>query len=374
MKEDILLVRKSNVNTFSFILNTDGLIPAEDAVGWYLWDGIDVSQQIRLGQVISYDANGDFSIGEMTVTPNGGTTYRITLTVDPTFLEDATYPVTVDPTFTVSDNENGTSVTLGNHSDKLAFRQWSMIQNNAEVDQLYYSDVKVEYDHGYEIRYANALERIQGQLYKTQNYYLGQFGIYFDFETITKINSVADDSIEFVNGSYECSGCISETHTAVGNHHCDYDPYNENIRNHAQNGEDVILAFTGHELCDCSDLTDTDDYGGVYGVHFSNGDNANVCIVGNRDGEKQELKTLIHEFGHIFDAPDHYYSEEEIDIGEEKYSTTTIRVAYEDETFSESCIYGENKDDNIVVNQLLICSGCKTVMQNYIDSINNQGE
>ncbi|MBE6672344.1 MAG: DNRLRE domain-containing protein [Ruminococcaceae bacterium] len=107
MKEDILLVREGNVNAFSFILNTDGLIPAEDAGGWYLWDGIDVSQQIRLGQVISYDANGDFSIGEMTVTPNGGTTYRITLAVDPTFLEDATYPVTVDPTFTVSDNENG---------------------------------------------------------------------------------------------------------------------------------------------------------------------------------------------------------------------------------------------------------------------------
>ncbi|MBE6672808.1 MAG: hypothetical protein E7599_04745 [Ruminococcaceae bacterium] len=58
MKEDILLVREGNVNTFSFILNTDGLIPAEDAGGWYLWDGIDVSQQIRLGQVISYDANG----------------------------------------------------------------------------------------------------------------------------------------------------------------------------------------------------------------------------------------------------------------------------------------------------------------------------
>ena len=133
MKEDILLVRKSNVNTFSFILNIDGLIPAEDAGGWYLWDGIDVSQQILLGQVISYDANGDFSIGEMTVTPNGGTTYRITLTVDPAFLEDATYPVTVDPTFTVSDNENGASVTLGNHSDKFAFRQWSMIQNHARI-------------------------------------------------------------------------------------------------------------------------------------------------------------------------------------------------------------------------------------------------
>jgi len=107
MKEDILLVRKSNVNTFSFILNTDGLIPAEDAGGWYLWDGISNTRQLRLGQVISYDANGDFSIGEMTVTPNGGTTYRITLAVDPTFLEDATYPVTVDPTLTVNDHTTG---------------------------------------------------------------------------------------------------------------------------------------------------------------------------------------------------------------------------------------------------------------------------
>jgi len=98
LKEDIVLTRYSTQNSFTFILNTDGLIPASDAGGYYLYDGTDEEAKLRLGQVISYDANGDFSIGEMTVTHQSGNTYQVTLTVDPDFLANAFYPVTVDPT------------------------------------------------------------------------------------------------------------------------------------------------------------------------------------------------------------------------------------------------------------------------------------
>ncbi len=101
LKEDIALTHYTGLNTFSFLLDTDGLIPAEDAGGWYLWDGTDPEMQVRLGQVISYDAGGNFSVGTMTVTHQGGSTYRLTLTVDTAFLESATYPVTVDPSITV---------------------------------------------------------------------------------------------------------------------------------------------------------------------------------------------------------------------------------------------------------------------------------
>jgi|GEM_PF-3466147 len=105
LKEDIVLARYSGINSFSFILNTDGLIPASDTGGYYLWDGRNTEMKIRLGQVVSYDAEGDFSIGEMAVQPIGGTNYRVTLTVDEDFLENAVYPVSVDPTFTVIDGE-----------------------------------------------------------------------------------------------------------------------------------------------------------------------------------------------------------------------------------------------------------------------------
>jgi len=107
LKEDIVLTRYSTQNTFTFILNTDGMSVARDAGGCYLYDGTDEEAKLRLGQVISYDANGDFSIGEMTVTHQSGNTYLVTLTVDPDFLENAFYPVTVDPTLTVSDALTG---------------------------------------------------------------------------------------------------------------------------------------------------------------------------------------------------------------------------------------------------------------------------
>jgi len=105
LKEDIVLTRYSTQNSFTFILNTDGMSVARDAGGCYLYDGTDEEAKLRLGQVISYDANGDFSIGEMTVTHQSGNTYTVTLTVDLDFLENAFYPVTVDPTFTVIDGE-----------------------------------------------------------------------------------------------------------------------------------------------------------------------------------------------------------------------------------------------------------------------------
>ncbi len=62
-------------------------------------------------------------------------------------------------------------------------------------------------------------------------------------------------------------------------------------------------------------------------------------------------KTLLHEFGHLYGAPDHY--------------TQAVTEDMIGEGYSDYCIYGSYKDVSDVVNDLTICDGCRMkIIQN----------
>jgi hypothetical protein len=111
VKEDIVLTAYRGVSSFTFLLNTGGLRvfrTAEDR--WYLAEYEEAELRFWLGNVEVYDANLKPSLGIMTVEPIAeGQRYRLTISADPNFLTDpaTAYPVTIDPTITVSDNANG---------------------------------------------------------------------------------------------------------------------------------------------------------------------------------------------------------------------------------------------------------------------------
>lgn len=110
VKEDILLDAYSGVNSFTFRLNTGGLNLYQTNGRYYLAASKVATDRIELGEVVSYDAKSKFSIGTMTAqTIMPGQAYMLTLTVDEAFLtdENTTYPVTIDPTLTVSYSNNG---------------------------------------------------------------------------------------------------------------------------------------------------------------------------------------------------------------------------------------------------------------------------
>ena len=71
----------------------------------------------------------------------------------------------------------------------------------------------------------------------------------------------------------------------------------------------------------------------------------------NNESAQSELRTTIHEFGHLFMAPDHY--------GNGCMSTDEINYEHPGYGFSETCIYGENRRQPNVTNNLIICEGCK---------------
>lgn len=104
VKEDIILRAYTGVNTFTFLLNTNGLGLYEENGRYYVASSPDAENPLELGDLVTFDAHGRFSVGTttaQTLTPNQS--YRLTLTVDEAFLtdENTTYPVTIDPSITI---------------------------------------------------------------------------------------------------------------------------------------------------------------------------------------------------------------------------------------------------------------------------------
>lgn len=110
VKEDILLSSYIPNASYSFTINTDGLYLCENDGKYFLAESAAGKPLFYLGDVITYDAIGKPSEGTMTVkTISEGAEYTVTVAADEAFLSDPTtvYPVTIDPSITVSDNTHG---------------------------------------------------------------------------------------------------------------------------------------------------------------------------------------------------------------------------------------------------------------------------
>ncbi len=110
VKEDVIITKYTGVNSFSFTLETGGLYLYETDGQYYLAANEDAEGAFYLGEVLVYDAIGRPDLGTMTVeTITAGQRYKLTVSANEAFLTDAEtlYPVTIDPTLTVSDNTHG---------------------------------------------------------------------------------------------------------------------------------------------------------------------------------------------------------------------------------------------------------------------------
>jgi hypothetical protein len=113
IKEDVVLSEYTDNATYSFILETDGLFVYNGDSGYYLADGDKAEPIFYLGEIVIYDAVGKPAEGTMTVEEvTAGEKYLLTVTADDDFLSDPTtvYPVTIDPSITVSDSDTGGSI------------------------------------------------------------------------------------------------------------------------------------------------------------------------------------------------------------------------------------------------------------------------
>lgn len=63
LKEDIVLAHYTGINTFSFRLETDGLNLYLENERYYLAESEEAEMRIEMGDIVSFDACGKFSIG-----------------------------------------------------------------------------------------------------------------------------------------------------------------------------------------------------------------------------------------------------------------------------------------------------------------------
>jgi|GEM_PF-2193973 len=106
LKEDIILSEYTGQLSYDFLIHTHGMRILEEE-GKYIVKkpGNGNKETFELGAVQIYDSAGNFCVGEMKITEqNNGSKYILTLIAPEEFLTDpdTVYPVTIDPTITVS--------------------------------------------------------------------------------------------------------------------------------------------------------------------------------------------------------------------------------------------------------------------------------
>ena len=118
LKEEIILSSYTGIYKFDFTVETGGLllvckmpegeeIHLDDMGEWYFTRPDDIDTPVaRLSDIVIYDSAGNMAQGALSCSRISDGVYTVTVTADRAFLEssDTVYPVTIDPTITVTEN------------------------------------------------------------------------------------------------------------------------------------------------------------------------------------------------------------------------------------------------------------------------------
>ena len=178
------------------------------------------------------------------------------------------------------------------------------------------------------------------------------------YSNVSQFNSYADscNSGSYYSVCTHCSDtdCTSSTiytngSVSLGNLH------HKNITNIMARydfpnlSESVLLTFIGHNTCT---KNGTSHGGGYFGLTYSG---RGIISITNFSSVASESKTTMHEIGHLFGAPDHY--------GGSQPTTKDMNDSTSGAPYSSYCIYGEDKENADVMNNYIICDGCRARMQ-----------
>ena len=198
-------------------------------------------------------------------------------------------------------------------------------------------NLEVVYDGGYSERHTDVVSRITEEMADLQEKYLTDFGLWINYSYPTRFTSYAD----LCSSDYDE---LCEEGTGCAYHHKNfYNVFYDIVM--PDTSETLKVAYVGHDTCWVNpDTQEHEKNEKIVGFTITS---YGLAMVMNHGGSSSETRTLVHEFGHLLGAPDHYNNN--------CPSTSDLNEQYNTTTFSQQCIYGENKDD---ISDLRICMGC----------------
>ncbi len=165
-----------------------------------------------------------------------------------------------------------------------------------------------------------------------------------------------------------CIGsCVNSTSAALQSlHH--KNAYNIHHRvPHPAMTQHLTLLLSGHKVCQQNGAACDPEgplglasmYKGVATV-FINSSSTNS----NGLTAEKIQKTVAHEIGHLFAAPDHYGTNGIVSTAQKIKETGNPG-------FNVACIYGEDKDKSYVYSNITICDGCKAEIEAHASLYNH---
>ena len=220
------------------------------------------------------------------------------------------------------------------------------------------------YDQAYMIRYANYNSRIISQLTKMQEKYLEDFEIWIEYTTPTSFYSYADTNCS-TNPTHQCQHSTADdcnNSVLYTNGNINYKTYHHNNYHNIMlrvplpdTTVSLKLIYSGHDTCrNDNGVHKTNPY---YGLAYPN---FGMFMVTNNVSVASSTKTTAHEFGHMLGVKDHYTD----DLLEQVETSTGL-------DFDDNCIWGKNKENTEVMNNLTMCEGCKTTIESNKNKYNH---
>ena len=229
--------------------------------------------------------------------------------------------------------------------------------NTWHLSVLPYIDLQVYYDSyvsAYSTSEHTGIENIEAQIETLKNTYWEYFGITVNIYGPTYLSTYIDKCPTYATtGVCNCSDCTNllNNDTSQQYHHTSF----ANILGHLPKHQlyiDAVVLFIGHPACG---ISDNNNHVSQYALGVTYPYYNILCInnIGTYENGAYQYnhqdctKTLVHEIGHLFFAPDHYGDP----------STDDINASGDYEAiFDPLCIYGESR--SYAAAKLDICDGC----------------
>lgn len=155
IKEEIVLEKYEGINEFQFVLETNGLEVSDDGGVIYLIDPEKQSVVGHISDIVIFDSSARYTTGELAITEiQKAEEYRLIVTAPIEYLmaADTVYPVTIDPSFTIS----VTSSSDKEIQDSPVYSAWPSLQPGTS----YYNNVGYSGNTNY--GYSRTLTKFPG--------------------------------------------------------------------------------------------------------------------------------------------------------------------------------------------------------------------